>query len=79
MNGLSDSWDTGPRGLPETDLPVGWQFPIRLKSRKVAAEWKANLLTNYPRSRDTVARDIDSLGGSWKFNSGQTEHMLLIS
>lgn len=79
MNGLSYSWDTGPRGLPETDLPVGWQFPIRLKSRKVAAEWKANLLTNYPRSRDTVARDIDSLGGSWKFNSGQTEHMLLIS
>lgn len=79
MDGLSDSWDTGPRGLPETDLPVGWQSPIRLKGRKVAAEWKANLLTNYPRSRDTVARDIDSLGGSWKFNSGQTEHMLLIS
>lgn len=50
MDGLSDSWDTGPRGLPETDLPVGWQFPIRLKSRKVAAEWKANLLTNYPEA-----------------------------
>lgn len=79
MNDLRCSWDTRPRGLPETDLLVGWQLPFCLKGRKVAADGKANMLTKSRRSPDTAVKDIDSPGGSWKFNTGKTEHMLLIS
>lgn len=94
MPGLSYRWDIGPGGPTGTELTgggggvwgvrgagAGGAISDLFGRPESCGRMEMEVFAHKPTQKPGHCSEgnINSLGGSWKFNSGKTEHMLLIS
>lgn len=71
----------GAGGVGECGAEEGGAIPDLFGGQESCGRMESAVFAHKPTQKPGHCSEgnINSLGGSWKFNSGKTEHMLLIS